>query len=404
MSDEMLAQEDEYFDLLLNFCLKIDRILFISCDRACAAAAERIAKKATKMGIEEVHVQWQDARVEAEILRRIACRDIASHPAFDLSVWNGYAERGAAFLILKTEIPGAFEGIDEAKVVEAAKVKRNSQKIYKKKQLSYEVSWTIAILPNEIWAERLYPEAHGADAYKKFYAAIFQACMVGCGGAAGRWKEQLRRNSELAHRLNGMRIKSLHYIGENGTDLRVRLSPKAVWMGADKGGIVVNMPTYEVYTFPDANGIDGVVYSTRPLYYNGVCIGGFVVEFKGGKAVHVQAESGEDALRCLIGCTDGSNSLGEVALVDCRSPVAALKKNFGITLLDENAACHFAFGNAYPATFCGYENAGPEELAEEGFNVSSVHVDFMVGYEGLTVTAETQSGEAVLMKDGKIVL
>lgn len=404
MTEKQFANfEEQYFDLLLNFCLKIDKILFISCDRVCEQTALKFQRFAKKNGVQEVHIFWQDAKKEAEILRQINCEEIKNHPAFDMSEWNEYADRGAAFMIFKTEIPKVFNGIDERKLVEAAKVKRLSQSQYKTKQLSYKVSWTIAILPNEVWAQEIYPQVE--NAYDKFYTAIFETCMIdGKGNIVEKWQKQLSGNSALADKLNKLQITQLHYTAPNGTDLTVKLRPTAVWLGADKGGMVVNMPTYEVFTFPDAGGIDGIVKSTRLLKYNGAKIDDFELRFKNGKVVDVKAKCGEEALKFLTACDSGSNSLGEVAIVDCQSPVALQNKAFGITLLDENAACHFAFGNAYPSTFKNYASTPADKLLDEGFNVSSVHVDFMVGYDKLTITAKTVEGEITVMKDGRIIL
>ena len=401
MTAELQQKEVQYFDLLLKFCLKTDKILFISCDLICSNIAQRIADRAKCLGVSEVVIFWQDARREAEILRSIPFAEVSKSRYFDFSIWNTYAQKNAAFLILKTEIPGAFAGVDETKIIEAARVKRATQKLYREKQHKYEVSWTIAILPNQIWAQKLYPEDN--NPYEKFYDTIFQMCMVG-DNTIEQWQNQLKLNSELVKKLNNLEITSLHYRGDNGTDLHVKINPKALWMGADKGGMVVNMPTYEVFTFPDSNHVDGIIYSSRPLYYNGVEIDDFRIEFKDGKAVSACAAKGEHALRSLIACASGSNRLGEIALVDGFSPIAKQNKNFGITLLDENAACHFALGNAYPATYVDYINANEAELVQNGFNVSSIHVDFMVGYKGLDINADTNAGKVQIIKNGAFVL
>lgn len=45
---------------------------------------------------------------------------------------------------------------------------------------------------------------------------------------------------------------------------------------------------------------------------------------------------------------EGAHYLGEIALVPVDSPIAQSGLLFYNTLFDENAACHFAFGQAYP--------------------------------------------------------
>ena len=256
-------------------------------------------------------------------------------------------------------------------------------------------------MPNEIWAKTLFKED---NFYDKFYYSIFDMCMVSEeGDTLARWKKQLQKNTQLALKLNKLQIKELHYTAPNGTDLKVKLTPNAIWLGADKGGIVVNMPTYEVFTFPDANGVNGVVKSTRPLYYNGVKIDNFFLEFKNGKVINYKAEQGAEALGFLLKIDQGSSRLGEVALVNCNSPVANQNKVFCNTLLDENASCHFALGNAYPTTCKNYQSIS-KNANQNGFNLSIVHEDFMVGYNQLKITALTDQGEVVIMENGIIVL
>jgi len=393
--------EKQYFELLLKFCLKVDKSLFISSDVIAKDATERFVEYAKNNGVKEVYVCWSDAVKEAELLKTIEFEDIKTNKAFDNSVWDEYALKNSAFILFRSEIPGVFDGVEERKVVEASRVKRESCKIYKQRQLSYQISWNIAVLPNEIWAKTLFD---GEDCYDKFYYGIFDMCMVSeKGDTLSRWKKQLQKNTQLALKLNKLQIKELYYTALNGTDLKVKLTPNAIWLGADKGGIVVNMPTYEVFTFPDANGVNGVVKSTRPLYYNGVKIDNFFLEFKDGKVINYKAEQGAEALGFLLKIDQGSSRLGEVALVNCNSPVANQNKVFCNTLLDENASCHFALGNAYPTTCKNYQSIS-KNANQNGFNLSIVHEDFMVGYNQLKITALTDQGEVVIMENGIIVL
>ena len=74
-----------------------------------------------------------------------------------------------------------------------------------------------------------------------------------------------------------------------------------------------------------------------------------------------------------------------------------------LSLIDENSSCHFALGNAYPTTCKNYQGIR-ENAKANGFNISNVHEDFMVGYNNLSITAQTNQGEVLVMKNGIIVL
>ena len=65
---------------------------------------------------------------------------------------------------------------------------------------------------------------------------------------------------------------------------------------------------------------EGIVYSTKPLSYQGQLIENFSVRFEGGKAVEVHAEKNEALLQKLISMDEGAAYLGECALVPYNSP------------------------------------------------------------------------------------
>ncbi len=170
-----------------------------------------------------------------------------------------------------------------------------------------------------------------------------------------------------------------------------------------KNGVefLANLPTEEVFTLPKKDGVNGIVYSSKPFVYNGVVIENFSVEFKDGKAVKYTAENGIEALKSLIDLDEGSCYLGEVALVPYESPISQMDMLFYNTLFDENASCHLAFGEAYPISIVGGENMSREELKENSVNSSISHEDFMIGTEDLSVIGIDKDGnEVVVFENG----
>ena len=195
-----------------------------------------------------------------------------------------------------------------------------------------------------------------------------------------------------------------------GTDLVVGLLPASRWVAAtDKTnwGLehVANLPTEEVFTTPDRRRTEGVVRATRPLVWFGSVVTGLEVEFRDGRAVRVDAESGADMVRSQMAVDEGASMLGEVALVDDSSRVGGTDRVFYNGLLDENVASHVAYGNAYTAAVEGAEGLPREELLELGVNVSSAHVDFMVGGTEVDVDGLDRDGTAVpVMRENRWVL
>ncbi len=108
----------------------------------------------------------------------------------------------------------------------------------------------------------------------------------------------------------------------------------------------------------------------------------------------VHAEVGEEYLRQAVNIDEGAMHLGEVALVPYHSPIRDTGILFYETLFDENAACHLAFGEAYPCLE-GADGKTKEELLALGVNDSMTHVDFMVGTADLSITGLTAGGKEV---------
>ena len=136
------------------------------------------------------------------------------------------------------------------------------------------------------------------------------------------------------------------------------------------------------------------MYATRPLAFQGVLIEDFWLRFAGGRVVELHAEKNEDALRTLVEMDEGSAMLGECALVPYMSPIRESGILFYNTLFDENAACHIAFGEAYPCLKDG-QAMSKDELKARGLNDSITHVDFMVGTPDLNILGLTHDGKEI---------
>ena len=119
----------------------------------------------------------------------------------------------------------------------------------------------------------------------------------------------------------------------------------------------------------------------------------FVV--KAGKIVEAAASANEELLKKSIAVDEGASRFGEVALVPYDSPISNSKTLFYNTLFDENAACHLAFGEAYPTTVRGAMEMSEEERLSAGINSSITHEDFMVGTADLSIDGYTADGRSV---------
>jgi aminopeptidase len=168
---------------------------------------------------------------------------------------------------------------------------------------------------------------------------------------------------------------------------------------------LVNIPTEEVFTTPDRHRVEGTVSATRPVLLGiGALVEGLRIRFEAGRAVEVDADVNGEAAREQMAFDEGAARLGEVALVDGSSPVGLSGLVFGDVLLDENAACHIAWGHAYELTVPDLPSA-EEERERLGFNLSNVHQDAMICGPDVTVDGIEAGGGAVpIIRDDVWVL
>jgi aminopeptidase len=159
--------------------------------------------------------------------------------------------------------------------------------------------------------------------------------------------------------------------------------------------MVVNIPSEEVFSTPDARATEGTVAATRPFQLiGGAFVEGLRLRFCGGRLVEVKAQRGADAARSAFAVDPGAARLGEVALVDGSSPIGRTGRVFGDLLFDENATCHIALGNAYAFAVPDLP-ADPAAQEALGFNRSAIHQDLMIGGPDVSVHGVGQTGGEV---------
>jgi aminopeptidase len=149
---------------------------------------------------------------------------------------------------------------------------------------------------------------------------------------------------------------------------------------------------------PDKDGLDGIVYASMPLSYNGNIVDKFYFEFSKGKVVKYDAQKGKEVLDNIFQIHNADHT-GEIALVSKDSAVFATKTLFYSTLFDENAACHIALGASYPSNIKNGTNLSRKELFKKGANDSIVHIDFMFGTDDIEVIGYKDEKAISIMKD-----
>ncbi len=363
-----------------------------------------VVEEAYKANAKKVTVEWDYQPLAKIHVRYQSVATMGTVTDFQKARQQHYCDTLPARIHLVSADPDGLKGMNTQKM---AKARRMTYPILKPyiDQREGKQQWCIAAVPGVAWAKKVFPGVRTSVAVEKLWEAILFTSRVTEDPIAA-WKEH---NADLQARcdyLNSLGIDSLHFTADNGTDLTVGMIPEAVFCGGgetSRQGIFYNpnIPTEECFISPMRGKAEGIVYSTKPLSYQGQLIDRFFIRFENGKAVEAKAEVGEELLNTMIAMDEGAAYLGECALVPQASPIAESGLLFYNTLFDENAACHLALGMGYADTIRDHHNKSLEECRQLGINDSMIHEDFMIGCDSMCIEAKTRDGKVVtIFKNG----
>lgn len=372
-----------------------------------AELARLIVKEAYAHGAKEVLVNWLDDVIARERLVNVDVELLEQVHPQRVTEMNYLLERKASRLVVLSEDPGAYDGVDPEKLSRNARALSQALQPMRQATQANKVSWTLGAASGLEWAKKVFPNAASdEEAVDLLWDQIFKTCRVYEEDPIKAWEEHEARLVAKAKVLNDEQFVKLHYTAP-GTDLVLGMPKNHLWeaagsVNAQGEHFIANMPTEEVFTAPDYRVADGYVTSTKPLSYNGNIIEGIKVTFKDGEIVDVTAEKGDEVMKKLVFDNAGARGLGEVALVPDKSPISQSGVTFFNTLFDENASNHLAIGQAYAFSIEGGTEMSQEELKEAGLNRSDVHVDFMIGSNKMNIDGIREDGTRVpIFRDGE---
>lgn len=307
-------------------------------------------------------------------------------------------------LFLDSSDPDGLKGVDMEKMSAAQQARFPITRKYRD-SIDGRHQWCIAAVPGPQWAKKVFPNETEENAIEKLWEAILSTSRVDEDPIAA-WEAHNKDIHARCQYLNDLNIETLEYHSSNGTDFRVGLIEGARFCGGaetTENGTVFNpnIPSEECFTSPKKGVAEGIVYSTKPLSYQGQLIEDFWVRFENGKAVEVHAEKNDELLHKMISMDEGAAYLGECALVPFNSPINETGLLFCNTLFDENACCHLALGRGFIDVIEDCHSKTKEEIQQLGINDSMIHQDFMIGSADLEITAHCKDGKTVaIFKNG----
>ena len=357
-----------------------------------------------KVGAKRVTIDWFNDNIDRINNKKQSLKTMKDMPSWKIEKIKDMSTRLPCRIYVESSDPDILKGIDQDKLASAKMHNFPKYKHYLD-AMDNKYQWTIVAAPSKAWAKKVFPELDSKSAYNKLWDAILYTTRVS-DDPINEWKKHNEYLKTKCKKLNDYDFKYLHFTSSNGTDLRVGLMNNQQFASGSETSLQnitynPNMPSEECFGMPSKYEVEGIVYSTKPLSYNGELIEDFNIRFEKGRAVEVHAKKGEDLLKKMISMDEGASYLGEVALVPYDSPISNSNILFYNTLFDENASCHLALGKAYTCNIKGYENMTIEDFKKLGINDSMNHVDFMIGSKDTSIKGYTKDGKCVeVFKNG----
>jgi len=401
------AQLKRYAKLIAKVGLNVKKgqTVFIQAGLDQPEFVAMVVEECYKAGAKSVHVDWSYQPVGKLNATYKSLETLSKLTPWDQAAWEYKAKDLSCRLFIESEDPDGMSGIDQEKMSKARRALYPQIKKYRE-AIENNHQWCIAAVPGKAWAKKVFPDLSEKKAVEKMWEVILYTSRADGKNPIKAWKEH---NEDLAKRcdyLNSLNLQYLEYKSANGTDFKVELIEEGIFCGGDektlKGRVFnPNIPTEEVFTSPKAGSAEGIVYSTKPLSYQGELIDNFSMRFENGRVVEVKAEKGEELLKQMVSMDEGAAMLGECALIPFDSPINNSGVLFYNTLFDENASCHLAVGRGFNECLRGFENYTQEECKEKGINDSMIHVDFMIGAKDMSIVGIQRDGTRIqIFKDG----
>ena len=359
---------------------------------------QMVVEECYKAKAKEVTVNWTYQPLQKIHYRYQTVKNLGTLKEWEMARQEHYCETLPARVLLMSDDPDGLKGVNMTKMTKAQQMLYPVVKGYRDRRDNRD-QWCVAAVPGKAWAKKVFPGMRTSQAVEKLWEVILKCSRVE-GDAVAAWEAHNASMQAHCDHLNSLNIRKLHYTADNGTDLTVGMIPECKWCGGgdtNLQGIYFNpnIPTEECFITPRKGEAEGIVYSSKPLSYQGQIIDNFWIRFEKGKAVESGAEVGAELLETMLNMDENAGYLGECALVPQHSPICESGILFYNTLFDENASCHLAMGMGYADTIDNFQDKTLEECRQLGINDSMIHEDFMIGCDTMNIDGICEDGSTV---------
>jgi len=418
MTDKLTAQQRAYAHLIIHSGINLQpgQSVAVRAELGHRDFVRILAEAAYDADAKHVEVLWVDPLVNQIRYQHVQPEFLGFVPEFEVARANEFLDEGWARIALTgDEYPDALEDVPPAALRAYQQAWYQKLGFFQMRMMNNELQWCVAGVPMAPWAQKIFPGLEAAEATERLWELVLRVCRADQPDPNAAWRQHdINLKKVVAfmqrHGVHAVRFldRQLGSDGQAATDLTVGLTDRPNWISASSlsstgVSFFANIPTEEAFSTPHRERTEGWVRTSKPGFPFQREVLDAWFRFEQGQVVEWRAAKGQEVLDELFQIP-GARRLGEVALVDVRSPINQSGRIFHNTLFDENAVCHIAFGRAYPEGIQGGSKLSAEELDALGLNSSETHIDLMIGTETVQVIGTCADGsEVLIMEDGKFV-
>jgi aminopeptidase len=265
----------------------------------------------------------------------------------------------------------SLSGIDGARMARTRKAFAELFHKTMKRAAEGTYRWCVTVYPTHAMAQ---DADMSLSDYREF---VYGACMLNEADPVAFWREEGRKQTDLAQWLKGHDRVAL-----KGANVDVTLSIKDRLFEISDGKY--NLPDGEIFTSPLEDSVNGWIRFKYPALYDGQEVTDIELWFENGRVVKEKAEKNQALLTSLLNTDAGARTLGEWG-IGTNYGIQRFSKNM---LFDEKigGTIHFAVGLGFPE--CG------------GKNESGLHWDMLCDMADSEITVD----EELFYRNGKVVI
>jgi aminopeptidase len=365
-----------------------------------------ITKKAYQNGARLVDVIWADDHIRLIRLQNSSKKLLREYPKWKYDAVLNNSKAGGALLRILSNNPDLMKDVDKSSILKFQLLLIKHFKPITNFHCENPPNWSGISVPNQGWADKLFPDIPSNERVQKLWDVIFEICRINEDDPVSAWQTHIEDLQKRCRYLNKKQYKELKLTSPE-TNLTVGLLKDHIWRGgtvkSHKGiDYTPNLPTEEVFSIPNKDKVEGFVKITKKFIIEGQIVEEALLRFSEGRVIEANAKIGEDVMNIIINVDEGASRLGEIALVPHNSPISKLNMLFYNILIDENASNHIALGAGLRGALKNGIKMTEEEFKSAGGNHSTIHLDMMIGSEKMNVDGITQENEVEpVMRNGE---